>query len=79
GHKPKTPGRFQTYLLFTMYSEQASSLAEDANFYFFKRIFNSPINPPTQAGRPSRLVARAVRSEAIEDRNSVRTKLNQSR
>ena len=72
-HKPKTPGRFQTYLLFTMYSEQASSLAEDANFYFFKRIFNLPINPPTQADRPSRLVARAVRSEAIEDRDSVRT------
>jgi hypothetical protein len=56
-----------------MYSEQASSLAEDANFYFFKRIFNSPINPPIQAHRPSRLVARAVRSEAIEDRNSVKT------
>ncbi|AYM70751.1 hypothetical protein AtA6_45350 [Agrobacterium tumefaciens] len=50
-----------------------SSLAEDANFYFFKRIFNSPINPPIQAHRPSRLVARAVRSEAIEDRNSVKT------
>jgi hypothetical protein len=56
-----------------MYSEQASSLAEDANFYFSKRIFNLPINPPIQAGRPSRLVARAVRSEAIEDRNSVKT------
>lgn len=54
-HKPKTPGRFQTYLLFTMYSEQASSLAEDANFYFFKRIPNLPINPPIQARgrRPS--------------------------
>ena len=35
----KTPGRFQTYLLFTMYSEQASILANDANFYFFRRIF----------------------------------------
>ncbi|WP_210116193.1 hypothetical protein, partial [Rhizobium sp. SEMIA 4032] len=37
GPKPKTPGRFQTYLLFTMYSEQASVLADDANFYFFRR------------------------------------------
>ena len=35
----KTPGRFQTYLLFTMYSEQASVLANDANFYFFRRQF----------------------------------------
>jgi hypothetical protein len=40
-------------------------------FFFFKRIFNLPINPPTQADRPSRLVARAVRSEA--DRDSVKT------
>ena len=39
GTKPKTPGRFQTYLLFTMYSEQASVLTDDANFYFFRRIF----------------------------------------
>lgn len=39
GPKPKTPGSFQTYLLFTMYAEQASSLTKDANFYFFKRIF----------------------------------------
>ena len=37
--KPKTPGSFQTYLLFTMYSEQASVLSDDANFYFFRRIF----------------------------------------
>ena len=37
--KPKTPGRFQTYLLFTMYSEQASVLANDANFYFSRRQF----------------------------------------
>ena len=35
----KTPGSFQTYLLFTMYSEQASILANDANFYFFRRQF----------------------------------------
>lgn len=35
----KTPGSFQTYLLFTMYSEQASVLSDDANFYFFRRIF----------------------------------------
>lgn len=35
----KTPGRFQTYLLFTMYSEQASALSDDANLYFFRRIF----------------------------------------
>ena len=35
----KTPGSFQTYLLFTMYSEQASILANDANFYFSRRIF----------------------------------------
>ena len=67
-HKPKTPGRFQTYLLFTMYSEQASSLAEDANFYFFKRIFNSPINPPIQAGRPSAIIGRPVWSAAAKPR-----------
>lgn len=35
----KTPGSFQTYLLFTMYSEQASVISDDANFYFFRRIF----------------------------------------
>jgi hypothetical protein len=35
----KTPGRFQTYLLFTMYPKQASFLAKDANFYFFRRQF----------------------------------------
>lgn len=28
----KTPGRFQTYLLFTMYPKQAPSPEEDANF-----------------------------------------------
>ena len=67
-HKPKTPGRFQTYLLFTMYSEQASVLANDANFYFFKRIFNSPINPPIQAGRPSAIIGRPVWSAAAKPR-----------
>ncbi len=36
GPKPKTPGRFQTYLLFTMYSEQASILANDANVFSSK-------------------------------------------
>lgn len=52
GPKPKTPGRFQTYLLFTMYSEQASSLAEDANFYFFKRIFICrSVHPHRPVGR----------------------------
>ncbi|TGE84569.1 hypothetical protein C9418_26255, partial [Rhizobium sp. SEMIA 4032] len=79
GPKPKTPGRFQTYLLFTMYSEQASVLADDANFYFFRRISILTINPPIQDDSPSRLVARAVRSEAIKDRVSVRTELRQSR
>ena len=34
----KTPGSFQTYLLFTMRTEQASSHSRDANFYFFRRI-----------------------------------------
>ncbi|MBO9531600.1 MAG: hypothetical protein J7513_01335, partial [Solirubrobacteraceae bacterium] len=36
GQKPKTPGSFQTYLLFTMYAEQANCHLADANFYFFK-------------------------------------------
>ena len=67
-HKPKTPGRFQTYLLFTMYSEQASVLANDANVFFFKRIFNLPINPPTQAGRPSAIIGRPVWSAAAKPR-----------
>ncbi len=49
------------------------SLRTMQTFFFFKRIFNLPINPPTQADRPSRLVARAVRSEAIEDRDSLKT------
>ena len=39
---PKTPGRFQTYLLFTMYSEQASVLTDDANFYFLKEDNSQP-------------------------------------
>ena len=42
GTKPKTPGRFQTYLLFTMYSEQASVLTDDANFYFLKEDNSQP-------------------------------------
>ncbi|WP_220319435.1 hypothetical protein, partial [Agrobacterium deltaense] len=75
----KTPGSFQTYLLFTMYSEQASILANDANFYFSRRISIPTINPPIQDDSPSRLVARAIRSVAIEDRVSVRTELRQSR
>jgi len=62
-----------------MYSEQASILANDANFYFFKRIPNLPINPPIQAQRavghhwPARLERSGV------SRDSVKTKLNQSR
>ena len=53
----KTPGSFQTYLLFTMQTEQAQSRLRCANFYFFKRIFfNQPISPPIQArGRRPRL------------------------
>ena len=42
----KTPGSFQTYLLFTMQTEQAQSQSRCANFYFFKRIFRLPISPP---------------------------------
>jgi hypothetical protein len=38
----KTPGSFQTYLLFTMYSEQASVLSDDANFYFLKEDNSQP-------------------------------------
>ncbi|CUX68999.1 hypothetical protein AGR6A_Lc90318 [Agrobacterium sp. NCPPB 925] len=79
GPKPKTPGRFQTYLLFTMYSEQASILANDANFYFFKRISNLPINPPIQADRPSAIIGRPVWRRSGVSRDSVKTKLNQSR
>jgi hypothetical protein len=49
----KTPGRFQTYLLFTMYSEQASLLAKDANFYFFRRQFAA-----VRSIRPYRTIVR---------------------
>ena len=38
----KTPGSFQTYLLFTMYSEQASVISDDANFYFLKEDNSQP-------------------------------------
>ena len=51
-----------------MYSEQASVLANDANVFFFKRIFNLPINPPTQAGRPSAIIGRPVWSAAAKPR-----------
>ena len=37
----KTPGSFQTYLLFTMHTEQAQSRLRRANFYFSKRIFQT--------------------------------------
>ena len=35
----KTPGSFQTYLLFTMHTEQAQSRLRRANFYFSRRQF----------------------------------------
>lgn len=64
----KTPGSFQTYLLFTMYSEQASVLTDDANFYFSRRIMFSPISSPIQADRPSAIIGRPVRSAAAKPR-----------
>ena len=35
--KPKTPGSFQTYLLFTMYSEQASILSRTMQTLFLQK------------------------------------------
>ena len=43
----KTPGSFQTYLLFTMHTEQAQSRLRRANFYFSRRqlpIISTPID-----------------------------------
>ena len=62
-----------------MYSEQASVLANDANFYFFKRIF-LPIDQSARTGRKAvghRWPARLERSGVSRD--SVKTKPTQSR
>ena len=59
-----------------MYSEQASSLAEDANFYFFKRI-TLRVDQLTHTGRQpvgNRWPARLERSGVSRD--SVKTKPN---
>ena len=73
----KTPGSFQTYLLFTMYPKQApSSLSTKVQTFISPEGYSIPsINPPIQTVRSSPIVWRAVRSEAIVDRDSVRTKL----
>ena len=47
----KTPGSFQTYLLFTMHTEQASAHQSDANFYFFRRIMIKPISKAAHSNR----------------------------
>lgn len=44
------------------------SLRTMQTFFFFKRIFNLPINPPTQAGRPSAIIGRPVWSAATKPR-----------
>lgn len=43
----KTPGSFQTYLLFTMYPKQARPpiIDEGANLYFSRRIFDTVDQP----------------------------------
>src|SRR5690606_22612299 len=46
--KPKTPGSLQINLLFTMYAEQASDHAVDANFYFFKDKEDNPLSSQHQ-------------------------------
>ncbi len=47
----KTPGSFQTYLLFTMHTEQAQSQSRCANFYFFRRIMIKPISKAAHSNR----------------------------
>lgn len=51
------------------------TLDEGANLYFSRRISIPSIKPPIQTVRSSPIIWRAVRSEAIVDRDSVRTKL----
>ncbi|TGR64292.1 hypothetical protein EN837_26115, partial [bacterium M00.F.Ca.ET.194.01.1.1] len=55
----KTPGSFQTYLLFTMYSEQASVLQTMQTFISSKKTIRSRrINSPVQRGSASPIVRR---------------------
>ncbi|TRB20055.1 hypothetical protein EXN51_27945, partial [Agrobacterium fabrum] len=65
GPKPKTPGRFQTYLLFTMYSEQASILANDANVFSSKGY--SSTHAPKALREGAKLLATRYRAVLLAD------------
>lgn len=65
---PKTPGSFQTYLLFTMYSEQASILSRTMQTFISSEGYSFADQITHTGQRPSATFGRPVRSAAAKPR-----------